>query len=388
MQFAKQRNIFDYSLQAMWRRRTKNLCVILVFALVIFLLSSFQFLTGALTEFAGRSLQSAPEITVQRMIAGRQVLIPVNYKAKLDEIFGIKSIRPRVWGYHYSELTGANITILGLETFPQIIGRSMEHGVLPAEGGEVVLGQAVLADLDLQGRRKFVYFRPDMSQKTFTLVGEFKQDTDILTADLMLMSIADSRDFFNIGEDSAIDLLVTVANPAEIATIAAKISKILPDTRVVTRPQIEKTYNAVFGWRSGFGSVCLLTALAAFFILAWDKASGMTPEEKREIGILKLLGWQTSDVMAVRFYESFCVCILALLIGTTLGYIHIAYFDGVLFRPVMLGWSVLNPNLSLVPTIHGRDVLLVLCLSVVPYLAATVIPAWRAAAIPPDSSLR
>ena len=41
------------------------------------------------------------------------------------------------------------------------------------------------------------------------------------------------------------------------------------------------------------------TALAAFVILAWDKASGLSQEEKREVAILKMLGWQTGDVMAM-----------------------------------------------------------------------------------------
>ncbi|MDA3969835.1 MAG: FtsX-like permease family protein [Desulfobulbaceae bacterium] len=386
----KQRNILDYGLMSLWRRKTKNLSVLLVFALVIFLMSSFQFLTGALTDVAQQSLRLAPEITVQKMVAGRQEQIPISYGDKLQEIFGIRRVEPRVWGYHFSTTTGGNITMLGVSSFDPRLETALLHGRLPSgsSAGEVVLGQGVVRDLDLKGRRKFSFFRPELTQKTFTVTGEFKPESELLTADLMVMSIADSRDFFHISETYATDLLVTVANPAEIETIARKIAELLPDTRVVTRPQILKTYNAVFGWRSGFGSVCLLTGLAAFIILAWDKASGMTPEEKREIGILKLLGWQTSDVLAVRFYESFAVSFLALLLGCTLGYVHIAFFDGALFRPVMFGWSVITPHLHLVPVVRFGDVLLVICFTVLPYLAVTIIPAWRAASVPPDSAMR
>ena len=386
----KQLNILDYGLASLWRRKSKNLSVILVFGLVIFLLSSFQFLTGSLSAVAEKSLRFAPEITVQRLVAGRQEQIPLSYQKKIKKIFGIKRIQPRVWGYHFSTTTGANITILGLPTFNDDLQKALLSGDMPSAGGtgSVVLGQGVVRDLNLEGRRKFSMFRPELTQKTFTLSGQFKPDSELLTADLMLMSIEDSRDFFNMSDDSATDLLVEVANPAEIDNIARKIATLLPDTRVVTRPQIHKTYNVVFGWRSGFGSVCLLTSLAAFIILAWDKASGMTPEEKREIGILKLLGWQTGDVLAVRFYEGFAVSILALLLGCTLGYVHIAYFDGLLFRPLMFGWSVLTPHLDLRPEVHFNDVLLVICFSVLPYLAATVIPAWRAASVAPDSAIR
>lgn len=388
--FQKQLNILDYGLASLWRRKTKNLSVILVFAAVIFLLSSFQFLTGALTGFAEQSLRFAPEITVQHMVAGRQEQIPVAYIQTLKKIFGIRRVEPRVWGYHFSSITGANVTVWGLSSFTQALQQTLLFGALPRSEhkGEVVLGQGVVRDLNLQGRRKFSLFRADLTQKTFTVSGAFKPESELLTADLMMMSIADSRDLFNMSPDFATDLVVTVANPAEIDTIARKIAGILPGTRVVTRPQIQQTYNVVFGWRSGFGSVCLLTGLAAFIILAWDKASGMTPEEKREIGILKLLGWQTSDILAVRFYEGIAVSLLALILGCTLGYMHIVLFEGLLFRPLMFGWSVLTPHLNLTPVIHLTDILLITCFSVLPYLAATVIPTWRAASVAPDSAMR
>jgi len=201
------------------------------------------------------------------------------------------------------------------------------------------------------------------------------------------MTPADARELFAMPDDLATDLCVTVANPSEVETIAKKIASILPDTRVVTRQQIQKTYQAVFGWRSGFASICLLTALTSFIIFAWDKASGLTPEEKKEISILKIIGWQTTDILAMRFWEGVVVSVLSFVLGYTLAYIHVSFFEAALFRPILLGWSVLRPALRLIPVIDVGETLLVLCLTVVPYLAATVIPAWRSAIIPADSAM-
>jgi ABC-type lipoprotein release transport system permease subunit len=156
---------------------------------------------------------------------------------------------------------------------------------------------------------------------------------------------------------------------------------------VVTRPQIHKTYNVVFGWRSGFGSICLLAALAAFIILAWDKASGLSPEERREIAILKILGWQTADILALRFWESFLVAAGAFVAGCILAFIHVTFFHASLFKPILLGWSVIAPPFRLAPEIVLADLLLIFCFSVLPYLAATVIPAWRCAIVPADSAI-
>ncbi|HLA39652.1 MAG TPA: FtsX-like permease family protein, partial [Candidatus Glassbacteria bacterium] len=225
------------------------------------------------------------------------------------------------------------------------------------------------------------------SLKGFTVSGEFSGDTDILTNDLMVMSLADARDLFALPAWLVTDLCVYVANPKEIETIAKKIAGALPSVRVLTRPQIQKTYQVVFGWRSGFGSICLLSALAAFVILAWDKASGLSPEERREIAILKVLGLETSDILAVRFWESVIVSGLACIVGMTAAYIHVVYFAASLFRPVLMGWSVLRPDLHLLPRLAVGDILLILAFTVIPYLAATVIPAWRSATVPADSAL-
>lgn len=349
-------------------------------------------LTTALTQTAMTALEAAPEITIQKMVAGRQQSIPLSYSESLDKIFGIRHIVPRIWGYYFDETTAANYTVMGLDNsrmpLSNQLNLTLALGSLPHDSGQ---GEAVLAPaikkLLAPNRTTFSLFRPDLSLKSIKISGTFPDDSDILTGDLILMNIADSRDLFQIPAGEVTDLCVYVANPAEIGTIADKISKALPDTRVVTRPQIKKTYQVVFSWRSGFASICLLTALAAFVIFAWDKASGLMPEEKREIAILKILGWETTDIIAIRFWEGLIIAGLAFILGCSLGFIHISLFNGVLFTPMLTGWSVLQPKLNLIPQIRINDLFLIFTFSVIPYLTATVIPAWRSAAIPPDSAI-
>ena len=388
----KHLNILDYSLSSIWQRRARNLRIILVFTGVIFLISSFQMLTTTLTQTAMTALEAAPEITIQKMVAGRQQSIPQSYTAHLDKIFGIRQIVPRIWGYYFDETSTANYTVVGLDTslmpLSDQLPLTLSQGRLPADNGtgEVVLAPAIKKIL-APNRRTFSLFRPDLSLKTMKVSGVFPDEANILTGDLITMNLADSRDLFQIPAGEVTDLCVYVANPAEIGTIADKISKALPDTRVVTRPQIKKTYQVVFSWRSGFASICLLTALAAFVIFSWDKASGLMPEEKREIAILKILGWQTGDIIAIRFWEGFIIATLAFILGYGLGFVHISLFNGTIFTPLLTGWSVLQPELHLTPRIKMNDLFLIFIFSVIPYLTATIIPAWRSAAIPPDSAI-
>jgi len=390
----KQLNILDFSLSSLWRRKLKNLGIMLVFSLVIFLLGSFQMLTGALTNSADAVLDNTPEITIQKMSAGRQEAIPVAYIEKLQSIFGIRAIIPRIWGYYFDESNLANFTVLALDhnSMPSgdKLNLTLAYGHFPktTEPGTAVIGRSIQEVLDLGKRRIFSLFRPDLSLKSFQVVGLFSEQTDLLTNDLIVMDIEDARDLFAMEESVVTDLCIYVANPNEIETIAKKISALLPDTRVLTKTQIQKTYQVVFSWRSGFASICLLSALVAFAILAWDQASGLSPEERREIGILKILGWETGDILAVRFWESTLVSTLAFVIGCTAAYIHVAFFDASLLKPVMVGWSVIHPPFKLLPSVTLADLLLIFAFSVMPYLAATVIPAWRCSTVPPDSVIR
>ena len=384
-------NILDYALYSLKRKFFKNVSVFTIFTLVIFLFGSFQLVSKALTEAAETILATAPDITVQQMSAGRQVSLAASAKTELAEIFGIKKTDERIWGYYFDEDNGANYTVIGVQAPPHDSPETplfeLAEGHLPAAGerGKVVVSETIRHHLQLGNRKHFSLFRPDLSQASFETVGLFDRKGDILTADLILMSLPDARDLFAIPEGFVTDLLVYVANPNEIETIAVKISETLPGSRVITRNQILKTYKVVFNWRSGLGTICLLTALAAFVILAWDKASGLSQEEMKEVGILKILGWQTSDLIFLRFCESLSVSLLAFMAGYLLAWIHVVFFDGALFRPVFLGWSVVRPVFSLAPPFAVDDLLLVFSISVIPYLCATAVPAWRAASVRADS---
>jgi ABC-type lipoprotein release transport system permease subunit len=154
------------------------------------------------------------------------------------------------------------------------------------------------------------------------------------------------------------------------------------------KSEILMTYDTIFDWRSGIIVVILSSAVLAFIIFAWDKASGPSMEERREIGILKAIGWETSDVLLMKFWEGLAVSLSAFLPGILLAYAHVYLSSAVLFEPVLKGWSVLYPRFSLTPFIDGSQVAALFFLTVVPYTIATIIPSWRAAIVDPDAVMR
>jgi len=134
--------------------------------------------------------------------------------------------------------------------------------------------------------------------------------------------------------------------------------------------------------------VILSAAVLAFALVAWDKAAGLSAEERREIGILKAIGWETSDVLTVKLWEGAVVSLTAFGLGWLAAYGHLFLGGAPLFEPVLRGWSTLSPARRLVPAAGGLEVLTLFILTVVPYTVATVVPAWRAATTDPDAVMR
>ncbi|MGZ6219824.1 MAG: ABC transporter permease [Syntrophales bacterium] len=371
----KQRNILEFTLSSLLRRKGKNFSLLAVYTLVVFALASAMFFTEAMKREASLILKDSPEIIIQRTSQGRYDPIPVKYLDKIRKIRGVISAGPRLWGYYYDPVVGANYTLM------------VPRNGAPARD-TIAIGNGI-------SRGRMVYRGDIMSFRTYnglvrtlTVEREMASESEIVSADLILTSEADFRGIFGLPAQQATDLVVSVRNPKEVVTIAKKILELLPDTRPIIRDEMVRTYDSVFDWRGGIFVVLLSMALLAFVIFAWEKASGLSAEERREIGILKALGWETADVISVKAYEGMVVSLFSFCLGIIFAYAHVFFSSAALFAPALKGWSVLYPDFRLTPFIDPYQVAVLFFLTVVPYTVATIVPSWRAAIVDPDSVMR
>lgn len=369
------RHIIDFTISSLLRRKGKNGALLLVYTLIIFILASLLFFTHALKREAALVLNESPEIIVQRTLTGRYQTIPIAWGDKISKINGVTLVRPRLWGYQYDSVYKANYTL-------------MVPAENPPESGTVDIGSGISRMRGAYPGDIMVFTAHDGLPRNFTIRNILDHESQLLTSDLILFSEGDYRDFSGIPANQATDLTLRVRNPREYTIIAEKIARMYPETRPIVRSEIQRTYDALFGWRSGVIIVVFSAAALAFFIFAWDKGTGLSAEERREIGILKAVGWDTSDVMLMKFWEGAVVSLTAFLAGTILAYLHVFFTSAALFAPVLKGWSTLYPTFRLTPFIDFGQVLTLLFLTVVPYTVTTIVPSWRAATIDPDAVMR
>lgn len=368
-------NILDFAIASLLRRKGKNLALLTIYTLIVALIASLIFFVQALKREASLLLQDAPDIVVQRLMAGRQDLIGLENISRIAAIRGVSEVTPRRWGYYYDPVFGANYTVMA------------DASRAPQEGMATV-GLGVAENQRLQPGDIFTLTAADNSPLLLNLKQTLPFESELLAADMILLNPADFRKLFGFPEDAATDLAVTVTNPREMVTVANKIVENVPGSRPIMKSEIMRTYDAIFDWRGGMMLLVLTAALLSFVVFAWDKATGLSAEERREIGILKSIGWETDDILLLKFWEGAAISLTAFLAGVILAYIHVFFSSAPLFSAALKGWAVLYPAFHLKPFIDPYQLSTLFFLTVLPYTAATILPSWLAASADADSAMR
>ncbi len=371
----RQKYLIEYTLSSLLRRKGKSFGLLLVYSLIVFMLASVTLFSHALRSQAVALLEASPEIIVQRILAGRQTLVPADYLDKIGRLRGVTRKQGRLWGYFYDPAVKANYTI-------------MTGGQEDLALNQIRIGAGIARTRGL-GAGDYLTLRDSNGEAySFQVTEILNPATEFMSADLLLMSPEAFRRLFGIGEGVYTDLVLSVRNPREVRKVAEKLTQLLPDSRPVLKEEILRTYDSVFSWRQGVVFVLLTGAVLAFVIFAWDKASGLSAEERREIGILKAVGWETADVMRMKFWEGAVISLSAFFLGYLAAYLHVFYASATLFEPVLKGWAVLYPKFQLLPSIDGLQVATLLFFTVLPYIVATIVPVWRTSITDPDAVMR
>ncbi len=385
-------SLLSFALRALVGRRARSFALGggLVFAVA--LVAAVIFMTEALRAEAERAHAAQPDIVVQRLVGGRPTTIPAADVAKLKDIPSVRSVDARVWGYVFLPSLQGNVTIVGTSAGASPL--TTANGVLAngrdiARGAhEMIAGQELARFLGMIPGDELGLPTSNPDAHALKLVGTFVSSLDLFTADVIVCDDDDARALLALPSGDATDLAIPLSNPAEARVVARTITERLPGARVIERDLLARVYHLSYGRRAGFVLGAAIPAILALLVLAWDRASGIGPEERKEIAVLKAVGWSTSDVLWAKLFESLLVGASATALGLLLGYAWIFWLGAPGLRPALVGWSVLYPRAALTPAVDVAQ-LLGITLSVLgPFALLSIVPAWRAASADPLETMR
>lgn len=392
MGLQKHINFLEYILESIFRFRTRTIAIIFSLAIALTILGAVAFISDGLEKEAELSTLFAPDVTVQMLQAGRQIPVSMAFVKNITEIQDVDKAVPRVWGYIYEK--NKIYTVMGIDVgnmpISDEIGFTISSGrfLQPNDNSSAVVGSYFAYAFGISVNDTLILYNESQKLFNYTIVGIFSMKINLYTSDLILMPIHDARNFFGISSDLATDLCVYTVGSAQARTVATQIMQIIPNARVLTRSALREALITAYGARSGFVSTIWYILLLSVVMVAWNQASAVSSESKREVGILKSLGFSTLDVLEIRLMESIILGVISASISIFLAIVYDLYLGAPIIRDFMLGWASVYPTFPLPIFVQLSSIGILYAVALFPLLVGSLIPAWRSAITEPDIAMR
>ena len=383
--------IFKYAFSYLLRHRAKNSFIFLSMTLLIWLVMTLFFLSSGISYELAKKTEHMPDIILTQTKAGREGFVDEKIVDRILEIEGVS----RAYAYikaPYQFKEDISFTIFGVDPFEEIDDPFIAHLLerYNLESGSMLVSHDVKELMKkAYYTKEFNFIRPDGSLKRVQIAKEFDTKNAPHYRWLIVMSKEDARDILGLAGSEATNIAIDVANKLEIPLIAAKLKEYYPNAKVVTKKEQKLLYEQSFNFYSGTFLILFSVTLLTFFIIIYDRLSGMSSEERREIGILKAIGWRIEDVLGAKFYEAFFIAVFSYIAGVSIAYLYVFYLKAPLLGNIFLHDAFLQTQqFVLAPHIEFFYLFLVFLLVVPLYFGAVIIPAWRVATLDADEVMR
>ncbi len=368
------------------RHKNKHIAVFLISTLLVALLASFFFLAASIKHDALHALREQPDFTVQKMEAGRSVDIETDRIARYADIKGVSYVAPRVFGRYFTPDRHHYFTIVGVDFFDEQqvcwIAKLFKEIDIKAflSKKQMIVGTGVKRFLSEHYYENDYHFTtPNGKTVKVAIFDTLPAAQNLIASDLVLMDIELARTILGVAPDKATDIILTVPNPMEQDNIKFKLLGLDFDTRIITKASLEKAYENLFNYKGGIFLLLFLITLVTFMLILFQRYSMVGSAERREIALLRAVGWSIKDVIRLKLSESLTVALLAFGIGVIAAYLYVFLFQAPLLRAIFLGFGNLPSEVRFTPVIDIGMLVSLFLFFIVPFLSAILIPVWKIA---------
>ncbi|PSM51987.1 ABC transporter, permease protein, FtsX/LolE family [Campylobacter blaseri] len=389
------KNLFDYTLSSLTRHGLKNIVIIVIFGFLVFLLSSVIMITNSLALEYKTISKDFPDLLVQKRYGAKTYLISQKDVEPYWKMAGISSIEGRIWGQYYFERQQIYTSIFGIKSFVDYYQKEIkdiaEKLDNSSSGPLMITSQSILdffeEDIETYDG-SLPFFTPQNSMIRVGIGGVFKLKHSLENNDLILLDEDIAREILGIEKGYYADFVMRVSNPNEADFIADKIRLFDPTLKVITKKQMLQSYQVLYDYKSGWFLMLLIISFVSFSIILYDKASGLRSEEKKEIGILKALGWEISHIINYKLMESLILSMFAFTIGISLAMFFVYFLQAPGLKYVFSGYSELKQPFELIFSFDFKAIALIFFITIPLYVAVCIMPAWKIATMDSAEVLR
>ena len=388
-------NAFLYFLTLLlFKQKGKHIGAVLISVIIIFLLSSVLFISSSLQKSLLTTLESQSDFTVSRVQAGKSVNTPSDWLDQILEINGVIKASPRVYGRYYFAPREESFLVVGVDFFDEQSSRELRSLVKDLDlkrflsTESMIVGQGVKAFLEEHYYKETFSFKtPKGKFKKVKIDQTLSSQTNLIANDMIILPIELAREIFGLDEDEVTDITFNVPNDAEWDNIIAKLHLLFYDVRVVEKREIKKAYENLYNYKGGLFLILYLVAMVTFMLILYQRYSMVYSTERKEIGILRAVGWSIKDILKLKFYETVVVVLVSFILGVVLAYLYVFIWGAPLLSQIFLGGANLPNHVTFVPVLEFGLLGSIFLFYAIPFLAAVLIPAWKIAVTPPKEAM-
>ncbi len=390
-----QNSFLNFLFLLLYKHHTKHMAVFIVSTLLVGLLASFMFLSSSIKHDALISLHEQPDFTIKKIRGGRSVDLPVSWVDDFSEIKGISYVAPRVFGRYYLPDRKHYFTIVGVDFFDEQLvtwikklSENIDIKKFLAKD-QMIIGDGVKKYLSSNYYDSyFNFFTPDGEEKKVYIFDTFAKDTNLISNDLVLVDINLARKILGISQDKATDIILDIPNPSERSNIKLKLLAKNYDTKIITKSMLEKEYENLFNYKGGIFLLLFTVTLITFMLILFQRYSMINNSDKKEIAILRSVGWSIKDVIKLKILETLSIAIFAFLLGVILAYLYVFYANAPLLRDIFIGFGNLQNSPAFTPVIDFGMLSSMFLFFIIPFIASILIPVWKIAITDPNEALK
>lgn len=379
----------------LFKQKIKHIGVMLISIVIITLISSVLFISSSLQHTLQETIDAQADFTVKRVEAGRPMTTPLSWVDQIIDIEGVSDVTPRVHGRYFYAPREESFWIVGIDFFDEQGSKALQRLVKGIDLKQFFSSESMIVGEGVKAFLKTHYYTDSFSFKTPQ--GVFKKvklyevlpgSLNLLANDMVIMPIDLAREIFGLDEDEVTDITFNVPNDAEWDNVISKLHLLAYDIRVVEKREVEKAYENLYNYKGGIFLILYIIALLTFMLILYQRYSMVYSSERKEIGILRAVGWSIRDILKLKFYETLILVITSFIIGVVLAYVYVFILGAPILIEIFLGGANLVNHAVLVPVIEFGILGSLFLLYAVPFFAAVLIPSWRVAVIPPKEAMR
>ena len=333
-------------------------------------------------QAVARRVEQHPEVVATAPYIGGFALISYDRGVESIQLQGIlPEAENRVSVLEQHMIVGSS-TDLRPGEFGIVMGRLLARSLGIAPGDKVNL---TLSDINITPAGVFPRTRP------FTLVGVFEVGAQV-DQTLAMIHIDDAKRLFRYQGVQGLHVKVT-----DIYRAGPVMGELAGD--------FGESYT-VKDWSQTQGSLfqavkmekiviaallCIIIAVAAFNIVS--SLVLMVADKRSDIAVLRTLGLNARQVMAIFVVQGSAVGVAGTLIGALIGCVVAQTLNRIMnFFEALFGWQIFNPEVFFITQLPSvlmwQDVAFICGLALTLSVVATLYPAYRAAKIEPAEALR